>query len=143
MSSSEEESLYHRIFSLCFFAQHTTDYVLQNRHQFSEDFVQALLEWHRIAIALLREQRDSFKHNGLLTADFELEMGDVNYDMLKNALCQFDFSIVQPNHVSSFLDIVCQDFEKNLKEEDKFLVAFTMRKILIVAIVCIKKAKEH
>ena len=80
---------------------------------------------------------------GLLTADFELEMGDVNYDMLKNALCQFDFSIVQPNHVSSFLDMVCQDFENNLKEEEKFLVAFTMRKILILAIACIKKAKEH
>ena len=68
MSSSEEESLYHRIFSLefsfCFFAQNTTDYVLQNRHQFSEDFVEALLEWYRIAIAFLREQRDSFEHNG-------------------------------------------------------------------------------
>ena len=80
---------------------------------------------------------------GLLTADFELEMGNVNYDMLKNALRQFDCSIVQPNHVSSFLDMVCQDFENNLKEEEKFLVAFTMRKILIVAIACIKKAKEH
>ena len=64
---------------------------------------------------------------GLLTADFELEMGDVNYDMLKNALRQFDCSIVQPNHVSSFLDMVCQDFENNLKEEEKFLVAFTMK----------------
>ena len=80
---------------------------------------------------------------GLLTANFELEMGDVNYDMLKNPLCQFDFSIVQPNHVSSFLDMACQDFESNLKEEEKFLVAFTMRKILILAIACIKKAKEH
>ena len=62
----------------------------------------------------------------LLTADFELEMGDVNY-MLKNALRQFDCTIVQPNHVSSFLDMVCQDFENNLKEEEKFLVAFTMK----------------
>ena len=76
---------------------------------------------------------------GLLTADFELKMGDVNYDMLKNALCQFDFSVVQPNHVSSFLDA----FDNNLKEEEKFLVAFTMRKILIAAIACIKRAKEH
>ena len=47
---------------------------------------------------------------GLLTADFELEMGDVNYDMLKNAMCQFDFSVVQPNHVSSFLDMTCQEY---------------------------------
>ena len=70
-------------------------------------------------------------------------MGDVNYDMLKNALCQFDCRIVQPNHVSSFLDMVCQDFENNLKEEEKFLVAFTMREVLIAAIACIKKAKEH
>ena len=77
---------------------------------------------------------------GLLTADFELEMGDVNYDMLKNALCQFDFSVVQ---VSSFLDMTCQEFDNNLKEGEKFLVAFTMRKILIAAIACIKRAKEH
>ena len=80
---------------------------------------------------------------GLLTADFELEMGDVNYYMLKNALRQFDFSVLQPNHVSSFLDMTCQEFDNNLKEEEKFLVAFTMRKILIAAITCIKRAKEH
>ena len=80
---------------------------------------------------------------GLLTADFELEMGDVNYGMLKNALCQFDFSVVQPNHVSSFLDMTCQEFDNNLTKEEKFLVAFIMRKILIAAIACIKRAKEH
>ena len=80
---------------------------------------------------------------GLLTADFELEMGDVNYDMLKSALCQFDFSVVEPNHMSSFLDMTCQEFDNNLKEEEKFSVAFTMRKILIAAIACIKRVKEH
>ena len=70
-------------------------------------------------------------------------MGDFSYDMLKNALCQFDFSVVQPNHVSSFLDMTCQEFDNNLKEEEKFLVAFRMRKILIAATACIKRAKEH
>ena len=80
---------------------------------------------------------------GLLTANFELGISNVNYDMLKNALCQFDFSVVQPNHVSSFLDMTCQEFDNNLKEEEKFLVAFTMRKILIAAIACIKRSKEH
>ena len=80
---------------------------------------------------------------GLLTADFELEMCNVNYDMLKNALCQFDFSVVQLNHVPSFLDMKCQEFDNNLKEKEKFLVAFTMRKILIDAIACIKRVKEH
>ena len=62
-SSCFDENLYHRICNLIFFAQHPKEYVIQNRHQFPESFVQEHINWFCVAIDFLREQRDILEYN--------------------------------------------------------------------------------
>ena len=57
------KNLYHRIFSLIFFAQYKNEYAIQNRHQFTESFVQEHINWFGVVIDFLREQRDILENN--------------------------------------------------------------------------------
>ena len=56
--------LYYRIFNLHFFAQQAADYILQNRHQLPESFVQEVFAWYRNSITFLREQKEHFEQHG-------------------------------------------------------------------------------
>ena len=62
-SSCFDENLYHRICNLIFFAQHTNEYVIQNRHQLPESFVQEHINWFGVAVDFLREQSDILEYN--------------------------------------------------------------------------------
>ena len=57
------KNLYHRIFSLFFFAQYKNEYAIQNRHQFTESFVQEHINWFGVVVDFLREQRDILENN--------------------------------------------------------------------------------
>ena len=56
--------LYYQIFNLHFFAQQTADYVLQNRHQLPECFVEEVFAWYRNSITFLREQKEHSEQHG-------------------------------------------------------------------------------
>ena len=73
-----------------------------------------------------------------LIADFEIQIEDMDFDLLKNALEKFKFDVA-PNKIVSFLDIVCEEFDDNLTVDEKHLVGFTIRRILIAAFDCVRK----
>ena len=73
-----------------------------------------------------------------LIADFEIQIEDMNFDLLKNALEKFKVDVA-PNKVVSFLDIVCEEFDDNLTVDEKHLVGFTIRRILIAAFDFVRK----
>ena len=52
-----------------------------------------------------------------LIADFEIQIEDMDFDLLKNALEKFKLDVA-PNKIVSFLDIVCQEFDDNLIVDD-------------------------
>ena len=66
-----------------------------------------------------------------LIADFEIQIEDFNFELLKNALEKFQLDVA-PNKIVSF-------FDNNLTTDEKHLVAFTMRKIVTAAFECIKR----
>ena len=73
-----------------------------------------------------------------LIADFEIQIEDIDFDLLKNALEKFKVDVA-PNKVVSFLDIVCEEFDDNLTVDEKHLVGFTIRRVLIAAFDCVRK----
>ena len=73
-----------------------------------------------------------------LIADFEIQIEDMDFDLLKNALEKFKVDVA-PNKVVSFLDIVCEEFDDNLTVDEKHLVGFTIRRILIAAFDFVRK----
>ena len=73
-----------------------------------------------------------------LIADFEIQIEDMDFDLLKNALEKFKLDVA-PNKIISFLDIVCEEFDDNLTVDEKHLVGFTIRRILIAAFDCVRK----
>ena len=73
-----------------------------------------------------------------LIADFEIQIEDMDFDLLKNALEKFKLDVA-PNKIVSFLDIVCEEFDDNLTVDEKHLVGFTIRRILIAAFDCVRK----
>ena len=73
-----------------------------------------------------------------LIADFEIQIEDMDFDLLKNALEKFKLDVA-PNKIVSFLDIGCQEFDDNLTVDEKHLVGFTIRRILIAAFDCVRK----
>lgn len=74
-------------------------------------------------------------------ADFEIQIEDIDFDILKNAVEKFNLRDIQPHKISSFLDIVSEDFDDNLTMDQKFLVAFMIHRISIVAFDVIKNAQ--
>ena len=73
-----------------------------------------------------------------LIADFEIQIEDMDFDLLKNALEKFKLDVA-PNKIVSFLDIVCQEFDDNLIVDEKHLVGFMICRILIAAFDCVRK----
>ena len=73
-----------------------------------------------------------------LIADFEIQIEDMDFDLLKNALEKFKLDVA-PNKIVSFLDIVCEEFDDNLTVDEKHLVGFMIRRILIAAFDCVRK----
>ena len=73
-----------------------------------------------------------------LIADFEIQIEDMDFDLLKNALEKFKLDVA-PNKIVSFLDIVCEEFDDNLTVDEKHLVGSTIRRILIAAFDCVRK----
>ena len=73
-----------------------------------------------------------------LIADFEIQIEGMDFDLLKNALEKFKLDVA-PNKIVSFLDIVCQEFDDNLTVDEKHLVGFTIRRVLIAAFDCVRK----
>ena len=73
-----------------------------------------------------------------LIADFEIQIEDMDFDLLKNALEKFKLDVA-PNKIVSFLDIVCEEFDDNLTVDEKHLVGFTICRILIAAFDCVRK----
>ena len=63
----------------------------------------------------------------------------MDFELLKNALEKFKLDIA-PNKIVSFLDIVSEEFDNNLTVNEKHLVAFTMRRILIAAFECVRRS---
>ena len=74
-----------------------------------------------------------------LIADFEIQIEDIDFELLKNALEKFKLDVA-PNKIISFLDTVCEEFDDNLTMDEKHLVAFTMRRILIAAFECVRSS---
>ena len=74
-------------------------------------------------------------------ADFEIQIEDIDFDILKNAAEKFNLRDIQPHKISSFLDIVSEDFDDNLTMDQKFLVAFMIHRISIVAFDVMKNAQ--
>ena len=66
-----------------------------------------------------------------LIADFEIQIEDFDFELLKNALEKFELDVA-PNKIASF-------FDNNLTTDEKHLAAFTMRKIVTAAFECIKR----
>ena len=66
-----------------------------------------------------------------LIADFEIQIEDFDFELLKNALEKFELDVAS-NKIVSF-------FDNNLTTDEKHLVAFTMRKIVTAAFECIKR----
>ena len=73
-----------------------------------------------------------------LIADFEIQIEDMDFDLLKNALEKFKLDVA-PNKIVSFLDIVCEEFDDNVTVDEKHLVGFTIRRISIAASDCVRK----
>ena len=73
-----------------------------------------------------------------LIADFEIQIEDIDFDLLKNALEKFKVDVA-PNKVVSFLDIVCEEFDDNLTVDEKHLVGFMICRILIAAFDFVRK----
>ena len=73
-----------------------------------------------------------------LIADFEIQIEDIDFDLLKNALEKFKVDVA-PNKVVSFLDIVCEEFDDNLTVDEKHLVGFTICRILIATFDFVRK----
>ena len=71
--------------------------------------------------------------------DFQIQIEDMDFELLKNAPEKFKLDIA-PNKIVSFLDIVCKEFDDNLTVDERHLVAFTMRRILIAAFECVRKS---
>ena len=71
--------------------------------------------------------------------DFQIQIEDMDFELLKNAPEKFKLDIA-PNKIVSFLDIVCEEFDDNLTVDERHLVAFTMRRILIAAFECVRKS---
>ena len=80
------------------------------------------------------------KDDGLI-ADFEIQIEDIDCELLKNALEKFKLDVA-PNKIVSFFDIVCEEFDYNLTTDEKHLVAFTMRRILIAAFECVRRSSS-
>ena len=74
-------------------------------------------------------------------ASFEIQIEDVDFNLLKNALEKFHLRIIAPHKISSFLDIVSEDFDDNLTVDQKYLVAFVIRRILTCTYDCIRDAQ--
>ena len=66
-----------------------------------------------------------------LIADFEIQIEDFDFELLKNALEKFQLDGA-PNKIVSF-------FDSNLTMDEKHLVAFTMYKTVTAAFECIKR----
>ena len=71
--------------------------------------------------------------------DFQIQIEDMDFELLKNAPEKFKLDIA-PNKIVSFLVIVCEEFDDNLTVDERHLVAFTMRRILIAAFECVRKS---
>ena len=76
-----------------------------------------------------------------LIADFEIQIEDIDFELLKNALEKFKLDVA-PNKIVSFSDIVCEEFDDNLTTDEKHLVAFTIRRILIAAFECVRRSSS-
>ena len=76
-----------------------------------------------------------------LIADFEIQIEDMDFELLKNALEKFKLDVA-PNKIVSFSDIVCEEFDDNLTTDEKHLVAFTIRRILIAAFECVRRSSS-
>ena len=76
-----------------------------------------------------------------LIADFEIQIEDIDFELLKNALEKFKLDVA-PNKIVSFLDIVCEEFDDNLTMDEKHLVGFTIRRILIAAFECVRRSSS-
>ena len=57
-NNNSDQNLYHRICTLILFAQNTNEYIIRNRHQFSDSFLQEHINWFGSVVDFLREQRD-------------------------------------------------------------------------------------
>ena len=66
-----------------------------------------------------------------LIADFEIQIEDFNFELLKNALEKFQLDVAPIKIVSIF--------DNNLTTDEKHLVAFTTRKIVTAAFECRKR----
>ena len=74
-------------------------------------------------------------------ASFEIQIEVVDFNLLKNALEKFHLRNIAPHKISSFLDIVSEDFDDNLTVDQKYLVAFVIRRILTCAFDCVRDAQ--
>ena len=75
------------------------------------------------------------------TASFEIQIGYVDFNLLKDALEKFHLRNIAPHKISSFLDIVSKEFDDNLTVDQKYLVAFVIRCILICTFGCVRDAQ--
>lgn len=75
------------------------------------------------------------------TASFEIQIGYVDFNLLKDALEKFHLRNIAPHKISSFLDIVSKEFDDNLTVDQKYLVAFVIRCILTCTFGCVRDAQ--
>ena len=76
-----------------------------------------------------------------LIADFKIQIEDIDFELFKNALEKFKLDVA-PNKILSFSDIVCKEFDDNLRTDEKHFAAFTMRRFLIAAFECVRRSSS-
>ena len=76
-----------------------------------------------------------------LIADFKIQIEDIDFELFKNALEKFKLDVA-PNKILSFSDIVCEEFDDNLRTDEKHFAAFIMRRFLIAAFECVRRSSS-
>ena len=74
-------------------------------------------------------------------ADFEIQLDNFEFKNVKKTLEKFELHVA-PHKILNFLNIVSDDFHKNLSTDEKSLVARITGRIVTGAFNCIKTTEE-
>ena len=74
-------------------------------------------------------------------ADFEIQLDDFEFKNVKKMLEKFELDVA-PHKILNFLNIVSDEFNKNLSTDEKNLVARITGRIVTGAFNCIKTTEE-
>ena len=73
--------------------------------------------------------------------DFEIQLDDFEFKNVKRTLEKFELDVA-PHKSLNFLDIVSDEFNKNLTTDEKNLIARIIGRIVTSAFNCIKTTEE-